>query len=136
MKHLLPLAALALLGACATTGSSVASGLENTSWRFERIDGAAPASERARLEFGAERISATVGCNGLGGDWQIDGNRIVTGPFLSTRMFCEGLMEQERSVSELLSASPGWRLDGGRLHIEGGGHRAVLIRVSPPRQRP
>ena len=135
MKHFLAPFAFALLGACAAA-SQHQPGLANTAWRFERIDGAAPVSERARLEFRAERISATVGCNGLGGDWRIEGNRIVTGPFMSTRMFCEGLMEQERAVSDLLSASPRWRLAGDRLELEGAGHRAVLVRVSPPPRRP
>lgn len=135
MKHFLAPFALALLGACATA-SAPAPRMEDTAWRFERIDGAVPVSERARLEFRAERISATVGCNGLGGDWRIEGNRIVTGPFMSTRMFCEGLMEQERVVSDLLSASPRWRLAGARLELEGAGHRAVLVRLSPPPRRP
>ena len=135
MKHFLAPIALALLSACATA-SPPTPGLANTAWRFERIDGAAPVSERAWLEFRADRISATVGCNGLGGDWRIDGNRIVTGPFMSTRMFCEGVMGQERAVSELLSASPGWRLAGSRLELKSAGHRAVLVRVSPPPRRP
>jgi len=135
MKHFLAPIALALLSACATA-SPPAPGLADTAWRFVRIDGAAPVSERARLEFRADRVSATVGCNGLGGDWRIEGNLIITGPFMSTRMFCEGLMEQERALSDLLSASPNWRLTGSRLELEGAGHRAVLVRVSPPPRRP
>ena len=136
MKYIFPAAAFVLLSACATTAQPPLPELANSHWRFERIDGAAPVSPRAHLEFKPDRISATVGCNGLGGDWRIDGSRIVTGPFMSTRMFCEGLMEQERAVSDLLSASPGWKLAENRLELDGAGHRAVLVRVSPPRRTP
>lgn len=135
MKHLFIPAALALLGACATA-SPAPPPLENTAWRFERIDGAAPVSNRARLEFLPGRISASAGCNGLGGEWRLEGSRIVTGPFMSTRMYCEGLMDQERAVSALLSASPAWRMAGNRLELQAAGHRAVLMRVSPPPRRP
>ena len=31
---------------------------------------------------------------------------------------------------------PGWKLAGNRLELDGAGHRAVLVRVSPPRRTP
>jgi len=128
MKMLLPtLFALPLLAACATTAGASAK-LSGSSWAFTAIDGAAPKSDRARLEFGPDRISATVGCNGLGGDYAIENGRVQAGPFMSTMMFCEGLMEQERAVAKLLESKPTITFSAGKLVLEGGGHRAEFTR--------
>lgn len=125
MKKLAFLLALPVIVACAPPPGARLAG---TSWAIEKIDGTAPVSNRARLAFETGRISATAGCNGLGGEWKAKGNRIETGPFMSTQMFCDGLMEQERALAGLLEAKPTFVLAGNRLTLTGGGHSAELVR--------
>lgn len=120
---LLPLA----IAACATV-SGEATSLTGTSWRFTSIDGQAPVSTEASLRFD-EAVNASVGCNGMRGAWRLEGGRLrLDGPLVSTRMFCEGRMEQEAAVSELLSGSPEVVVDGDTLTLTAGAHSAVLTR--------
>ncbi len=128
IKHV-ALFALPLLAACTTLANAPAP-LAGSKWTFLTIDGARPVSGKAWLNLDPDRISATVGCNGMGGSVAIEPARLVTGPFMSTRMFCEGLMEQESAVSQLLSASPSYTLSGDRLMLKGGGHSAELKRAN------
>ena len=80
------------------------------------------------LEFHTDRIGANVGCNALGGDWRIERGRLIAGPFISTQMWCEGVMEQERAVATLLSCAPEVRINGARITLTSGGHSADLVR--------
>lgn len=50
-------------------------------------------------------ISLTTDCNGAGGTYTVEGNRISFGPFASTLMFCDGSQEGEflRFVSDSTS---------------------------------
>ncbi|MFM5924418.1 MAG: META domain-containing protein [Novosphingobium sp.] len=123
----LPLALLAL-AACTTT-SQATPPLTGSQWTFVTIDGAAPVSSKARLTIEANRIGANVGCNGMGGDLKIEGGRLVSSGIESTLMFCDGIMEQERAVTDLLGASPRYTIGGDRLVLESAKHRAELRRA-------
>lgn len=135
MTHKAILAAAALcLAAGAGAGVPRPAALTDSNWRIVKIDGKAPASPRAALRFLPGRISATAGCNGLGGDWQIKDGKLVGGPFMSTMMYCQSvkgddsLMDQERALSALLSATPTIDLKGRRLVLRSLGHSAELVR--------
>lgn len=129
------LAALPLLAACATpqaVADAEPEGRPNgplSIWTFVSIDGQKPVSDKAELRIYAKRIAATVGCNGLGGDLEVtEDGRMKVGPMVSTMMYCEGLMEQERAVSELLGASPTFFVENGQMGIKSGQHVAELVR--------
>lgn len=128
------LVALPFLAACATPQASVDTGSEArpdmplTTWTFVSIDGQKPVSERAELRIYEKRIAATVGCNGLGGDLRIVAGQLKVGPIISTQMYCDGLMEQERAVAELLGASPAFFVENGRMGIRSDKHVAELVR--------
>lgn len=115
------------LGACVAPAAGGLS-LAGETWRFVSIDGAAPMRTPARLAFHADRIGANVGCNGMGGPWRIAEGRLIAGPLVSTQMWCEGIMEQERAVNALLSSAPEIRVDGSRMTLQAGGHQAHLVR--------
>lgn len=127
------LAALPLLAACTTpqhvAESRPAGNVERplTTWTFVSIDGQKPVSNRAELRIYANRIGANVGCNGLGGDLELANGRMKIGPVISTQMYCEGLMEQERAVAELLGASPAFFVENGRMAIRSERHLAELV---------
>ena len=117
-----------LAAACAPAGASPAQ-LQGTKWTFTSIDGKAPVSSKASLTIERSRVGANAGCNGMGGDLRLTETKLVTGPIISTQMYCDGVMEQERAVAGLLDADPSYSLKGDRLVLEGGGHRAELKRV-------
>lgn len=128
MKSSIVLFAAPLLAAC-TTIAGAAPPLVPSQWTFTTIDGQAPVRGGTRLELRDGSIGANAGCNRLGGNLKIEGNRLRIGPIMSTQMFCDGAMDQERAVSELLQASPRFVYQGDRLTLTGGKHRAVLERL-------
>jgi heat shock protein HslJ len=122
------LLALPLTMACLPPPAIAPGVLDKTAWHFTSIDGKAPIGKDARLTFSDGRVGANVGCNGLGSDFRVVGRRLMTGPVIGTQMFCEGVMDQERAVSQLLSAQPVVTLRGGVMMLEGNGHKAELRR--------
>lgn len=120
----------ALLSGCATAPSTSA-GLSGTRWTIVRIDGAAPVvPTKASMRFDEERIGASVGCNSIGGDYRVEHGRLVAGPLMATRMFCEGpVWQQEEAVNALLSAAPQVERRGDALQLTSGGHTLHLQRA-------
>ena len=50
-----------------------------------------------------DQLSASVGCNTLGGGVRVDGDTMtLEGPLLSTLMYCEGLMDAEAALVTVL----------------------------------
>lgn len=129
MFRLAILPALPLLAACAMMGNAETPQLAGTEWRFVAIDGQSPVSDRARMGFTAKQISASVGCNGIGGTWKLEGERLVGGPYASTMMFCDGLMEQERAIGDLLAEQPVVSITSNRLTLTSANHKAELVRA-------
>lgn len=119
----LTIVAAALLGSCATAPST-GSALSDTRWKIMRIDGAAPVMpDKASMRFDQNRLGANVGCNGIGGEYRIEGSRLIAGPLMATRMFCEGpVWQQEEAVNALLSAAPELLRSGKTLRLTSGGH--------------
>lgn len=132
MRKAMILSLTAALSACAATNAG-GSSLTDSRWRFVTIDGAAPVSAGASLSFQKQQLSANVGCNGMGGPWRVEGGRLIAGPLVSTRMFCEGRMEQENAVSAMLSSGPKLIVTGDRIILASGGHSAELVRTGEAR---
>ena len=123
-----------LAGACTAAGyapatPAPASTLTDTRWTFTAIDGQPPLSERAGIQFDGDRIGATVGCNGMGGTWRLENGRLMGGPYMSTKMWCEDLMDQEQALGALLGENPQVTLEGDTLILQGDTRRAELRRA-------
>ena len=74
------LSASLLAGGCTTPATGGAPGLVGTQWIIASIDGKAPAvPDRARMGFAETRLSASLGCNGIGGEYRVEGDRLVAG---------------------------------------------------------
>lgn len=130
MIRSLTLAAAALsLSACAHASVPRHAALHDTEWKIVRIDGKPPASPRAAIRFMRDRLSATVGCNGQGGTWVIKQGKLVGGPYMSTMMYCEGLMDQERALADLLGAKPTVDVTRGTLTLRSKTHVIEARRV-------
>jgi heat shock protein HslJ len=120
-----------LVAGCAAQASGPGQ-LAGSDWRFVTIDGEAPVSQQAKLTFDDERVGANVGCNHLGGDWRVENGRLIAGPLMQTRMFCEGkLSEQEQAIGALLVAALEVALSDRQLELRSRGHHARLERVEP-----
>lgn len=133
MRRVLPLIVLMLvppLAGCAAQAAGSSIPLAGSEWRFAAIDGEAPVSDRTRLVFEGERISASVGCNAMNGNWRIEDGRLIAGPLMQTRMACPGrLGEQENALAALLVAAPEVQWSGQSLELRSGGHHAELVRA-------
>lgn len=125
MNHRFALPALFLLAACSAT-TPISADPGGTRWTFVAIDGQPPVSSKTELTIHENRISANVGCNGMGGDLKFEKSRMIVGPVVSTEMFCDGLMEQERAVAELLAGNPLLFVENGRMLIHSDQHMAEL----------
>lgn len=73
------------------------------------------------------RAIATGGCNQMTGTWQVSEQKVTFSQFVSTRMACPDVMEQEHALGQALAATRGYRMDGTFLElVDAGG--AVLAR--------
>lgn len=126
-RSLAAAAVLSLATACAAATPKPAQ-LADTVWVVKTIDGQPARSDRAEIRFQPGRISATAGCNGLGGPWKISKGQLEGGPFMSTMMYCEGLMEQERAMADVLGGKSRIDLAGQTLTLRNGKHVIVAER--------
>lgn len=117
---------LGLLAGCTGSTHSEAA-IAGTSWQLTAIDGAAPVSEDAHIDFRKTDLGASVGCNSIGGDWRIENGRLIAGPLAQTEMYCaEPLWNQEKALNALLTSAPVIVVDGDRMTLTSHGRTAEL----------
>jgi len=129
-KLVIGLLALFILAAC-TGGTSTSI---NGPW--ELVSHGSPSSQtpaapdvETSIEFGRDgTFSGNVGCNGFGGDYEVDGETIAFGSVVSTLMFCEGPVgEQETTTLAVFAESATFVLDGGILTITSADSNSVIV---------
>ena len=106
------------------SGNEVDVPLENTYWKLVEVGGNAvstPANGREvymtlSREDGSSRLKGHAGCNGLGGDYRIEGRKISFQP-ITTRMYCESQMEVENLFTGMLSSADSYRIFGETLEL-------------------
>jgi heat shock protein HslJ len=119
-------------------GSAGAGGLEARTFLSTAVDGRVlVAGSRIRLSFRNGQVSASGGCNSMGGAYHLDGNRLVTDQLITTDMACaQALMTQDQWVAALLNGAT-LSLDGNSLTMSGNGVRVTLLdRVVADPDRP
>ncbi len=68
-----------------------------------QVDGASYDVAGGYVVIDGDQLSASVGCNTMGGGVQVDGDTLtLDGPLLSTMMYCEGLMDAEAALATVL----------------------------------
>lgn len=88
---------------------------------------AAPDVETS-IEFKDGQVGGNVGCNGFGGDYEVDGDQIMFGPIVSTMMFCEGPVgEQEAAILTVFQETAKFMLDGDTLTITSADDNSVIV---------
>jgi heat shock protein HslJ len=80
------------------------------------------------IEFLDGQLSGNVGCNGFGGEYEVDGDALKLGPVMSTMMFCEGPVgEQEMGTISVFQESATFVLDGDTLTITSADGNSVIV---------
>jgi heat shock protein HslJ len=128
------LATAVLVGACSggagsgTPGASgsppngtAPQGLDGRTFLSTGIEGRVlVAGSRIRISFHDGQISASGGCNSMGGPYLLDANRLVARSLATTEMACEEpLMAQDTWLADLLDGAT-TNLDGATLTLSKG----------------
>ena len=101
--------------------------LENTYWKLVEVAATAVSTPQNGTEIfmiltrenDSMLLKGHAGCNGLGGDFKLEGNKIKFQP-ITTRMFCEGQMETENLFTRMLTAADRYELSGKTLELFAG----------------
>ena len=94
----------------------------------------AVADSGAQLTFNEDgTVVGNSGCNGLGGDYTVEGNEITFGQITSTLMACDDArMAQEDAVHRVLTDTATYRIEGDTLTLTNNDMVLVLTRGSYP----
>jgi heat shock protein HslJ len=129
----LTLAAGILLAAC--SGGASASGSLIGNWELVSYgDPSNPTLAAADVEtsviFGEDgTITGTVGCNGFGGEYEVNGDTITFGPISSTLMMCTdtAVGDQETFVLNTLIETVNFVIDGDILTFTSPDGSSVIV---------
>ena len=110
---------LLVLSSCAPNAPNNIEGLGGTSWQLVSYgpvsaqQPAAPGVETS-LVFGADgKVSGTLGCNGLSGDYNVSGEKVTFGALIVTKMACEEpQMTQENTALQVLTGTTSFVITG------------------------
>ena len=120
------LVVLAVAGCAATPAPSTppAPTLAGTAWTVMSVGGTDTIdATRPTMAFGPDgKVQGTGSCNGYGGPYRLDGDKIEVGDLASTLMLCQdaAIGAQEAAFMAALRGAEKWQIDaGGSLHLTG-----------------
>ena len=128
-KYVFVLLALLVLSACSGGNSASVAG----AWKLVSYGDPASPTPAApdvdtSIEFKDGQVSGNVGCNGFGGKYEVDGDKIKFSEVVSTLMFCEGPAgDQELGTLAVLQESATYVLDGNTLTITSADGTAAIV---------
>lgn len=105
--------------------------LENSYWKLTQLGGTAVVAERQRephfiLHPESGRVTGSGGCNGIIGNYQLNGDRLSFSQLAGTMRSCHEGMEAERNFLATLQKGGRARIAGQRLELlDGGGQIAA-----------
>ena len=146
-KYLMMLLLISLaVSACTAEsgqGAPQPSGSLIGSWKLTAhgpADAPVPAVEgvEAGLTFNEDgTVSGTSGCNGLGGDYTVEGDQITFGEFVSTLMACDDpIMRQEEAAHRVMTGTATYKIEGDTLTITNNDMVLVLTRGTLSTEEP
>jgi len=110
VRFLALLVVVLLVAACMTSHDVIA----DREWTLASIDGKPPAAPASLVLKTDGTLLVQTGCNGGGGPYRIEGNRIITEAVALTAMGCEEpVATQELTIQVLLEADPVFAVDTG-----------------------
>ncbi len=105
--------------------------LENTVWVLKELSGKVIESAPQRaiyIQFNSAKGALTgfAGCNTITGSYSKNGSSIES-KVASTKMFCDGKMDDEAAFIKLLTQPAKYKVDKHMLHVEQDGHQVALF---------
>ena len=127
--------ALTGIGLAACTGKTEAIPMEDMTWVLESygeqgnlkavLDGT---EITAVFASAGATISGSAGCNDYFASYAIENNQLsITSPIAGTRMYCEGLMDQEDQYLAILEGAETFQVRDGQLRISSSGNRVLIF---------
>ena len=143
-KYLLTLLLLALaVSACSAQNGGQSSASIIGPWKltaYGPAEAPIPAVEGAEagLTFKEDgTVSGSSGCNGLGGDYTVQGDQITFGEFVSTLMACDDpIMAQEDAAHKVMSGTATYKIEGNSLTITNNDMVLVFARAAASPEAP
>ena len=95
------------------------SDLAANGWQLTEINGEKINTDRAYINFDLTKnaVGGKGGCNGFGGDLEINGNEIKISRIISTKMFCEATSQTENKFFGNLARAEKYEIKGGKLFL-------------------
>lgn len=121
MNRILLLVGVIFLVQCKATSTESTVTLQNTYWKLTEAGGKpveTPAQGREvhMILTSENNIKGFAGCNGLGGDYTVDGNNVKFST-ITTRMFCELQMDVENRLTQALTEADRYLINGNMLEL-------------------
>jgi heat shock protein HslJ len=134
-KYVLALLVICLaISACTAKNEGSAAGLIG-SWKLTSYGPAAspnPAVDGAAAELTFNKdgtVTGTSGCNGLGGNYKVEGDQITFDQIVSTLMACDDQrMAQEGVVHQVMNDTAAFKIEGRTLTLTNNDNVLVLTR--------
>ncbi|MCI0388404.1 MAG: YbaY family lipoprotein [Acidobacteria bacterium] len=96
--------------------------LEQTAWELVKLNGKAVVATTnkqrkpyLRFDSSLKRAAFSAGCNTISGVYTLQGDSLSIKPGPSTRMFCQGIMEQEKALIDAMGSVTRWKIEGETL---------------------
>ncbi|WP_300974190.1 META domain-containing protein [Sphingomonas sp. LHG3406-1] len=83
-------------------GETPAMGSIEGDWSVLAVSRQIVSSDSHRLSFGGGRLSGQFGCNRMSGPYRVEGQTLIAGPVVATRMACPD-MRAETAASQILA---------------------------------
>lgn len=98
------------------------SDLTANGWQLIKINGEIINTDKAFINFDLTKnaVGGKGGCNGFGGDLEINGNEIKISRIISTKMFCEATSEIENKFFTKLAEAERYEIKDGKLFLSNG----------------
>ncbi len=124
-----------VLSACSAAQGAGAVKLEGTQWTlvsYGPVGSQTPALPDVKTALSFEkdgRLGGTAGCNGFGGAYRQNGQKLTIGELMQTEMACEGegIMQQEASVVNMLATVGSFSVQGQQLTLTSADGKNALI---------
>jgi heat shock protein HslJ len=134
-KYLLVLFVIALAASACTAKGAGASPSLVGSWKLTAYGPAnsptpAVTDANAELTFKEDgTVTGNTGCNGLGGNYTVEGDQVKFDQIISTLMACDDpRMVQESAVQKVLTETAVFKIEGNTLTLTKGDTALVLSR--------
>ena len=89
-----------------------------------------PADLPITVKFEAGKIEGHGGCNGYGGNYTLNGNKLGISGIIHTERYCEGASEWENRLLERLQAAKSYTVQGERMEINCGDMGNLVFRLN------